>query len=233
MTLKTIVQDACDRLSLPRPAAVAASTDQSVRVLFGIAKQEGRELATRTAWQALRGEKTFTATATEMQTGSIPSDFGWYIPDTMFNRTSRRKVDGPLSPIEWQETKATLVTRVNPAFRIMGDAIYITQTPSAGDVFAYEYVSKNWCQSESGAAQSVWLADSDVPLLNEEFHILGIVWRFKKSKGFEYAEDYSLYERMVGAAIIRDGGKPRISTDGVGLGRVPRAPQIPETYVVS
>lgn len=232
MTLLTIVEDVCDRLSLVRPSSAIGSTDIVVRQIVGLAQQEGKELASRASWQILQSEATFTAVAIELQTGAIPSDFDWYIPDTMFNRTTRRWVEGPLSPMEWQETQASLVTRVNPAFRIRGDAIYINQVPTAGHTFAYEYVSKNWCESEAGAGQAKWLADTDVPRIAEELHILGIVWRWKKAKGTEYGEDFATYERQVAQAIQRDGAKPRIYSDGVGRARVPTAPQAPETIIL-
>lgn len=233
MSLLTIIQDVCDRLSLQRPSAVISSTDQVVRTLLGLAQQEGKEMARRATWQALTTEKTFTSVAAELQPSTIPTDFDYYLPDTFFNRTSRRKVEGPLTAEEWQRTKATLVVRVNPCFRLQGGNLYITPVPSAGDTFAYEYLSKNWCQSNASVGQSAWAADSDTALIDEELHKLGIIWRFKKSKGFDYGEDFASYERSLTQAMVRDGAKPRIYTDGMGRERVPNAPQVPETLVFS
>lgn len=233
MSLLTIVQSACDRLSLERPSAVVTSTDVNVRTLFGLAQQEGKALASRGTWTVLQAEQTITTTATELQAGAFPADFDYLVPDTMFNRTTRRKVEGPLTQTEWQHTKSSLVVRVNPCFRIIGTGFYITPAPAAGNTIAFEYISRNWCQSASGTGQSAWIADTDTAKIDEELHTLGLVWRFKKSKGLDYGEDFASYESGVAQAIQRDGPKPRIYTDSLGTTRVPTAPQVPDTLVYS
>jgi hypothetical protein len=233
MSFLTIVQNACDRLSIERPTAVFSSTDENIRTLFGLAQQEGRELARRATWTALQAEQTFTATATELQTGAIPSDFDYMIPSTMFDRTERERVFGPLTQAEWQNVKATLVVRVDPCFRIIAGNLYINPAPTAGHTFAFEYMSKNWCQSSGGTGQTAWAADTDTAKIDEELHILGVVWRFKKSKGLEYGEDFASYERNVAQAVQRDGPKPFIYTGDGGRYRMPIAPQVPDTLVFS
>lgn len=234
MSLLSIIQAVCDRCSLVRPTVVTTATDITHLQLLGLAQQEGRELARVGTWRALTSEHTFTTVAAAAQTSSVPSDFDWYIPDSMFNRTSRRRVAGPLSPEEWQQTQATLVTYVNPAFRMRGSsssAILMSPTPTAGHTVAYEYITKNWCQSNASAPLSAWAADTDTAILDEELHTLGIVWRWKKAKGFDYAEEFTTYQYQVAQALMRDGGRPRISTDGAAMSRAPNSPQVPDTYV--
>ena len=238
MSLLTIIQGAVDRIgSMTRPTTVVTNTDPTIRQLLSLAQQEGKELARIGDWQALKSEKTFITVALESQATAspvaIPTDFDWYLADTMYNRTSRRKVNGPLSGIEWQQMKATLVTLVNPAFRFRGNAIFISPTPTAGETVAYEYMTKNWCQSSLAVAQSAWAADTDTAVLDEEFHILGLHWRWKKAKGLDYAEEFSTYQMQTEQALMRDGGRPRISADPMPNERVPVSPQIPDTYVIS
>jgi hypothetical protein len=83
----------------------------------------------------------------------------------------------------------------------------VTPVPTAGDSYAFEYVSKNWCQSVASVEQSAWTADSDTGILEEELMTLGVVWRFKAGQGFDYAEEFRNYELMVTQAAARDGGK--------------------------
>jgi hypothetical protein len=231
MSLITIVQNAADRLSLPRPPAVVLSSDQTVVQLLGLAQQEGKELARLGAWQALLAEHTFPTLAQEAQSNAIPADFDWIVPDTAFNRTARRRLAGPLTAAEWQLAKAT-VTLVNPAFRLRGNVMLIAPAPPPGETVAYEYVSRNWCRASGGTPRAAWGADSDTAVIDEELHTLGIVWRFKKSKGFDYAEDFTTYQVQTRQALNRDGARPRISTDGASRERMPVAPQVPETLVV-
>lgn len=231
MSLLQIIKDACDELTLPRPAVVINDTNDQTRHLLRLAQNEGRSLAKRHAWQALTTEHSFVTVAADAQTSSIPADFAWIIPDTMFNRTLRRKVWGPLDQASWQETKSSLITTVDPTFRIRGNSILITPEPAAGQSVYYEYISTKWCQSSGGVAQAAWAADSDTGRLDEYLMTLGVIWRFRAGKGLEFSAALAAYEREVADAIIRDGSRPRLSSSTVERNRVPQAPTTPDTLV--
>lgn len=209
MTLLTMINEAQGLLVLPRSTVAISSTDLNVRFLVGLANLEGRELFKRPTrgWEALETEQTFTSTATAVQTGAIPSDYHALIINTMFNRSQNRRVTGPLSPQEWQAQQALSASLLTDAFRIRGGNLLITPTPDAGDTYAFEYMSKNWCQSSGGAGQAAWAADSDTGVLDENLMLLGIIWRFKADRGLSYAENFNTYEKEAEQAIMRDGGK--------------------------
>ena len=230
MSLLSIVQSASDRLGLIRPTTVITASDENARVMLGMAQEEGKALYDRHTWQVLQTEYTFPTVAS---TASyvLPTDFDQLLKDTVFNRTRRRRMVGDLSPEQWQETQASLVTMVNPAFRIRGSLFYISPTPNSAETVAYEYMSKNWCQSNAAVGQSAWAADTDTGILNEELMTLGIVWRFKSKKGLDYAEDMANYEIALAKAIFKDGARVTIDTSNSERDRVPRAPQVPETLV--
>jgi hypothetical protein len=230
MSLLTIVQDASDRLGLARPSSVMASLDPLVVPLRGLAQEEGKTLAGRHTWQVLQTEYTFP-TVNGTASYALPSGFDQLIKDTVFNRTRRRRMVGDLSPSQWQETQASLVTMVNPAFRIRGDLFLISPTPNSAETVAYEYISKNWCESVTFVGQSAWAADTDTGILDEELMTLGVVWRFKASKGLDYAEAMNNYEVEVAKAIFKDGARVTIDTSCTVRDRVPHAPQVPETLV--
>jgi hypothetical protein len=233
MSLLQMVKDACDELSLPRPTVVIAATDPQVRQLLQLANVEGRNLAKRHNWQVLTTEHTFTTTATAVQltASALPTDFGWIIPETMWNRSSKRRVYGPIDNQEWQQVKGNSVNNVDPAFRIRNNTILLTPNPTTGHSIYYEYVSKNWCQSSGGTGQSRWAADTDTGKLDEFIMTLGLVWRFRKAKKLNFTDELAVYEREVTDAILRDGSRPRLSTNVVSGERVPRAPTTPETLV--
>lgn len=230
MTLLSVVSGACERLGLTRPAAVATTNDQTISQILGLAQEEGKDLVKRHTWQALQAEHTFpTVNGTESY--ALPSDFDAVIKDTVFNRTRRRRMVGDLTPDQWQQTKSSLVTMVNPAFRIRGSLFLISPTPNSIETVAYEYLSKNWVLSASLVGRDFWAADTDTSVLDEEVMTLGIKWRWKKAKGLDYAEDFNSYENRVAKAILDDGARVRIQTDNVERDRVPHAPQVPETLV--
>lgn len=230
MSLLTIVQNAADRLGLTRPSTVTSSTDTLIVTLLGLAQAEGKALYDRHTWQVLQTEYTFP-TVNGTASYALPSGFDQLLKDTVFNRTRRRRMVGDLSPEQWQETQASLVTMVNPAFRIRGDLFYISPTPTSAETIAYEYMSKNWCQDVLAVGQSAWAADTDTGILSEELMTLGIIWRFKSAKSLDYAEAMNDYEIAVNKAIFKDGARVTIDTSNCERDRVPRAPQVPETLV--
>jgi cell division protein YceG involved in septum cleavage len=132
MTLLTVIQGATDRIGIIRPTVAVASTDQQIIQLVGLAQQEGKELAKRHSWQAITKEKTFTSVAAETQTSSVPTDFDRFVDDTFFNRTEKRKLEGPLSPQQWAFHKSVVATTLVEAFRQRGNDILVTPTPTAG-----------------------------------------------------------------------------------------------------
>lgn len=223
MSLLTIVQGAFARLNLNVPSAVVANTTKEVVEMYNLAKEEGKALARRATWKALQAEKTFTTTVAAAQTSALPSDFDWMLPDTMFNRTKNRRVDGPIEADEWQLIQSSLVTRVFPAFRIRGTSLLLTPSPTVTtDTIAYEYMTKNWCTTSGGTGQATWAADSDLAVLDDEFHTLGIMWRFLKMRGLDYGDHFAAYEHEVKQAMARDGARPRLNLNGVparGRGR--------------
>src|SRR5689334_15267256 len=120
MTLLTMVQDAHKRLGLNTPATAFASTDQQVIQFVGLAQQELKELAHRHPWSVLTKEQTFTGSLAAAQSAAVPSDFDRFVDETMFNRTKKRLVNGPISAQDWQFTQAVVATTFVEAFRLRG-----------------------------------------------------------------------------------------------------------------
>lgn len=216
MSLLTIVQDACNDIGILAPTVVVGSTDQQIKQMLALANKEGKALAARYVWQALQLEATFTTVATELQgtITTIAPGFKYIINDTIWNRTLKRTIFGPVSPQRWQQLKSQSLTGPWGEYRIKEGLLRITPVPTAGESCYFEYVSKNWCQSAAAVAQSKWAADADTGILDEDLMTLGLIWRWKQAKGQEYSEDFNTYEGRVLNDIARDGGKPVLSMDG-------------------
>jgi hypothetical protein len=232
MSLLTIVQNAAGRLGLDIPTSVISNTNENVVSMLRLANQEGKAMARRYPWQVLTKEQTFVTTAAAVQTGAVPSDFDWIIPDTMYNRTNKRPVSGPVNASEWQAAQATLITRVVDTFRMRGDSILITPTPAAGETIAFEYISKRWVDAsptDGVGDKGQFSIDTDVPVIDDEIITLGIVWRFLQRRGLDYSEAMLDYEREFNQAAMRDGGKPRLNMDRGRSDRIPQPPLMPET----
>jgi len=219
LSLLTVVQKTCRLLSLPVPTEVVASTDVQVQQLYELANEEGNELAGSYDWQVMRKQHTFVTAATPAQATAVPADWDRFCANTFFNRSQQRSVIGPITPQQWQAIQAQpQLNRVFLAFIERDGQFLITPTPAAGETIAYEYVTKDWVYSDDTipVARSDYEADTDTSYLDEKIIILGLRWRFLKSKGLEYSEDYRTYMSERQQRQARDGGNGMITTTGDG-----------------
>ena len=220
MTILSIVQNASKRVGLDAPASVIGNAAGNVVRMLALANEEGRSLLDRHRWQSVVKEATFTTVGTTSQ-GTLAtltgvSDIGSILNDTLWNRDSNTPVY-PIDAIGWQQMLASTTTGPYPRWRLRGNTVLMYPTPTAGETIAFEYKSKNWCESSGGDGQTAWAADTDVGILDEGLMEEGLVWRWKSAMGFGYGEDFRRYEQLVANAIARDRPRRRI-TLGSGSG---------------
>ena len=213
-TCLSIVQTVCNRLGIQSTNSAVGATDQQIIQIVALANEEGQELASRYAWSALQEETTYTTLAQEDQGSldTIAPGLLYIVNDTIWNRDLRRPVFGPRSQQEWQQQKAWAINGPWSNYRIKGNHLYMYPVPSAGQDCYFEYITRYWCTDSTGATgREAWAVDTDVPKLDWQLMVLGVIWRWKKAKGFEYAEDFATYERRVLDAMNRDGSKDNLS----------------------
>ena len=208
MNLLTLIQRFCKRTNIEVPGEILGSNSAQIKQILGLLEEEGNELAGRGDWQELTNESLHTTVATESQ-GAIKTiaDNGFrYIKDgTIWNRTSNLRLY-VVDDAYWQHVKGTAATSPNYAVRIRGGNLLANPVPGAGDTWAFEYISYNWTTDSAGAnAAQYFVADTDLTLLPENILMMGLRWRWKKEKGFEYSEDFIAYERLVKDALTRNG----------------------------
>lgn len=217
MSLLTLIEKVTDRIGITKPTQVIGNTDKQIAQLLELANEEGEDLAARKRWTSMVRENVFTLTAARDQglvNGTVvtDSDFDYYINDTFMDRTTSLRIVGPSDSREWQRLRAFPVTGPYLRHRFWGRHLYIDPVPSA-DTAAFEYVSTSWCETSVGVGQSAWAADDDVGILPESLMVLGVRWRWLKTKGLEYSEDFATYEARVADAMTRDGGARVVSLE--------------------
>ena len=218
MTLLTIVQDACNEIGIAAPNSVYGSTDRTAKQMLALSNRSGKQLANRFAWQEMTIEATHTTIAAELQ-GSVESilpGFNWYLYETMWNRTNRNVLWGPLFPSEWQFLKASNITGPFPEFRIRNKNLYMLPAPAAGQTIGLEYISRYWCETSIGVDKEKWSSDTDVGILPEDMLTIDLIWRFKAAKGLDYAEDMRQAEIYINNAMARSGARRKMNLAGTG-----------------
>lgn len=230
-TALQIVNAACAELGLAQIAsALYTSTVPLTQQLAALSNREGVDLAHAHEWQRITKQATFTTVAQQQQTAFLPSDYDRFVNDSMWNTSIVRKVYGPMTKQEFEQYQAyPIYTSVNPGFILYGNQFYLQPAPAAGNTLQYFYVSDQWVVASDGTTyKTEFSADDDTSLLPDTIITLGVIWRFKKSKGFDYAEDFATYERQKEQFIARDGGAPKLNLT-YGLNRFQPYPyNIPE-----
>jgi hypothetical protein len=217
MTILSIIQDAADELRIYRPSSAVTTTDEAAVQLLRHLTKTCKALANRYDWQVLRSQHTFTTSAAAEQTGATPDDFLRYVQNTMYNRTERRHVRGPLSPAEWQKYQADTTTPVFDNFYKRGNTIYITPTPEAGETIAFEYIKNAIGTTEGGTDLTRFSNDDDVPFWNEELLTLGVVYRYRQAERLDYAEEMREFELAYADLVKQDGGRRFLDMDSYRL----------------
>lgn len=190
MSLLTICQGAAIEIQVEPPGSIVGNASPSSRRLLRYANKVGNRLMTQAAWQVLRKEVTFTAVSGEAQPGILPSDFDRFVPETFWNRSDRFLLAGPISPAQWNGLKAlTYEARDARKFIYRGNAIQVIPAFGGGEACAFEYVSRNWVDTNGdgeGDAAS-WQADTDTTVLDDDLLVYGIAFEWLASEALDSA----------------------------------------------
>lgn len=228
-TLLTIVSDAVRELgNIAVPSVVIAATDPTVLRMLALSNREGRDLARAAKWTVLQRLHTFTTTDGEDEY-ALPDDYDRLLPGTEWDRTDSRPLIGPLSPEQWEAIQSGSLgsSVIGTQYRIVRTAstytrtIRIEPTPdsaSAGATLAFWYQSNYWCRANGGTVQGEWAADNDVSLLDRDLMTLGLIVRFKRAVGLEYASEASEYDQIFSRTVAQDRPAPTLSmTPSMGV----------------
>ena len=228
MSLLSMIQATYEVLGIggTTPTSVQPTSEIAVKQLFRLANIEGRTLNARYRFEKTLSEAVFSVSATANHgtiaaitsvTGAsvtgLSSGFDYILNDTIWDRTLQRPVFGPLSASHRQGLTASAVSGPYAEYFIRGGVLHTIPAATAA-TYAFEYKSKFWCENSTGQGQPEWRADADKGRLDEHVMELGLIWRWKKFKGFDYAEDFATYEREVVNYMARDGGKLTLNMSG-------------------
>lgn len=219
-TLLQIVSDAVDELgNVARPTAVYSSSDRAIQRMLVLSNREGRDLARSADWTILQRTYSF-ATVNGTADYALPSDYSRLLNDTEWNRSTHEPIGGPLSPESWQALKSSTLGsgvagmryRIYRSTTTTARRIFIDPTPSTAETVVFDYISNQWCSDAAGATPaSAWAADTDVSLLDSDLMTLGLIVRFKRAVGLEFASEADEYNTLLGQKKSQDRPAPTLS----------------------
>lgn len=215
-----LIRRFCQRTGLPQPTYVIGNPDAQISQLLGLLEESLEALVRRPerGWQTLTREALFVTKAEEVQ-GSL-SDLApglvWITDDTLFNRTTRLPIYGPLTPEERQVSKALQVAGPYYRFWVTNDQLHMFPVPPAGHLIAFEYVSTYAWASESSPRtyRDAPAEETDVCVIPRDIVLADLRWRWREAKGLEYAQAFQDFEMLLARALSNDGGRKSVSMEG-------------------
>ena len=170
------------------------------------------------------GAITGTPITFAQDTYALPNDFKNYIGRTWWDRTNRWELLGPDSPqLDQWHRSGIVVTGPRRHFRQLGNSLnnqYRLWPPPIEIVnpiqLVFEYLSTNWVNMTGSTVSTgtnyAFTSDLDTPFLDDRALIMGLVWKFKKIKGYGgWENDRNDYIDFVDRLIARDGGTETLS----------------------
>lgn len=213
MSLLTIVQSVTQRLALPSPTIVVGNSDSLIAQIYALVNEEGSELSLSFDWQQLTNRFTITADGVS-SSFALPTDYNRPINQTFWDNSKKWPLIGPISPqtYEWIQN-GIAVAGPRRRFRIWQGRIFLDAVPPAGNVFVFEYVTGNWAADVNGNPKGSFTADTDSGRISEGVIAYGARWRFLKSKGLAYEDDYNTYQNAVSRLTGGNMGGKLLSLD--------------------
>jgi hypothetical protein len=179
------------------PSYIVGNSDDTAKQLLAMAKKVGTELVRDYDWQEMIQEATFI-TAASVSAYDLPSDYERLVSDTSWDRTTARRSLGNSTARQWNLLKAwPTSSSISYSFRIIGGQVQLQPVPPADITFAYEYLSKNYCESSGGTSQEIWTADTDLPKLSDDLFINGIRYYMLKANNLPYGDAEGEYDAVI------------------------------------
>lgn len=219
MTLLSVCQSVAPYIGIATPDAIVSSTTREHKELLEIAKEMAARIAKGYDWQALSVIETLTGDGSS-ESFSMPTDYDRMLVDTHIWSSSIATAFKHISDLdEWLGLDVQAFDHIINAWTIYGGQLHLKPALVSGTTAKYFYQSSNIVAQASGIDFiEEFGADTDTFRLDERLLKLGIIWRWKESKGQDYAEPMVDYEELKSRLILKDKGSNKIT---IGSRRLP------------
>lgn len=213
MTALSMVQNASVSLGLASPSTIVGTQ------MLALLNLEGEDLRSRGQWTVLKRANSFTLSTSSVNQGAMngtvvtAGDFDYMLPETFWNMDLRQPVIGPLSEVEEEALIAIGIGGPFQQWTIRQGNLYIYEQPGTADDVVFQYMSAFYAKASGGTLKAAFTLDNDLGVLPESIMTLGIIWRWKRANGLDYAQEFDVYEKRVQEALSRDASGKKLYMD--------------------
>jgi len=218
-----IINRAAIECGLEPSADVFADTNPSFVQLRNLITTCGQDLVEAYPWEILRREhQILTTVPPDDGVYDLPSDFGYMIPQTGWERAENVPLGEPLSPQQW----AYLIGRdlvsftIYASFRIMENKFQIfPQPPPDGLDINFEYISRGWVEDPGGGTFSDTVTNNDDTILFKPVMVVQYLrFKFLDAKGFNSASAAAAFAKAFEDATGGNKGAPMLNAGARAAG---------------
>jgi hypothetical protein len=142
----------------------------------------------------------------------LPPDFETITDRTHWDKTKRWEMLGPEDAQQWQWLKSGYIsTGPRIRWRILDNQFQIWPPMNTQEYLGWEYRSKGWARSATGAIQNSFIADTDTTVLDDRIMVLSTKLKYFQIKSFDTTALTADYNRYLSVAKANDKGAPNLS----------------------
>lgn len=194
-----ICQEVADLVATKRPENLFDENSQHEAIFLSVAKSALDSLMRFANWQELTKEGVLRTAGNKSGylIRSIVPDFYCLLNNTVYVKDGNEKVIGAITPEQWMREKYFDACGTDIKFKFQNGMIKFLQTPPNGIKIVFQYRSSAVVYDSSNGYEekSEFSKNTDVPIFDEYLVKLGIVWRWLKRNGMDYAEEFNEYEK--------------------------------------
>jgi hypothetical protein len=190
MSLLTICEGLAENVGIASPDVVISSPLRAWAEAVSQSQYAAEELARRVDWGDLTEIVTLTGDGTNKQ-HDLGAGFSRLAKGIAM--TGAGGIIRPLTRAEW--ATLTPVEGIPRYFLLEGQNVTLWPYLATGQVATATTQSKNWCSAGGDA----WVSDGDTSLIDEGLLLKGLIVRWRRQKGMDYADYEAEFE-----AALRD-----------------------------
>ena len=142
----------------------------------------------------------------------LPPDYETITDNTHWDKTKHWQMLGPEDAQQWQWLKSGYIsTGPRVRWRILGNKFQIWPPMNTQEYLGFEYRSKGWAESSTGAIKNSFTADSDTTFFDDRVMVLYTKLKYFQVKSFDTTALQQDYQRYLQVAKANDKGSATLS----------------------
>lgn len=217
MNILQIAQDAADICAVQRPTNLFGSNIQNDQLFASVVASTLDSLMRHAEWQAITREASFQTYdgQKEYLLDNIAPDFHSLVNGTLFTKDDYRETIGAITEEKWADLKHYHTPEIDIVFKIQNNKIKFLKNPGCMKLH-FTYKSNAVCyDAKTEQPKPKATANTDIPVFDAYLVKLGIIWRWLKRSGLDYAEEYNEYQRELNKSFAETKAAGDIRLDNV------------------